>query len=76
MAEVLDFGRDGDGSYLVEAFIDGVDLATAATDAPLAQRVRWLVETLRGLEAIHGRGLTHGDISSANVLVARDVSGA
>lgn len=71
---VLDAGTDGDATYVVMERVDGCDSETAALapDFTAAQARGWVRDVARGLQALHERGLVHGDISPRNVLVGAD----
>lgn len=71
LARAYDFGCDGEGFYFTSEYVDGADLLTWARGASLPQVVRGLASVLRALELLHSRGLVHGDVSPANVLVPR-----
>ena len=71
VARVFDFRRESeDGPYLVEEFIDGDDIITAARELSLPDRWRLLSQVLRALEYVHVRGVIHGDIAPGNVLIS------
>jgi serine/threonine protein kinase len=61
--------------YIAQEYVDGVDLRAALA---LAQRFPWrmaalvVLELVRGLEAIHARGMVHRDLKPANVLLGRN----
>jgi transcriptional regulator with GAF, ATPase, and Fis domain/tetratricopeptide (TPR) repeat protein len=71
LARAYDFGCDGDFCYFTSEYVDGSDLLTWARKAPLPVVVRGLASVLRALQLLHSRGLVHGDVSPANVLVPR-----
>ena len=57
------------GRYLVLEFIRG----TAYREATWADRERWFAEFLEVLQAIHARGVSHGDLKSkGNIMVTED----
>jgi serine/threonine protein kinase len=73
---ILDIGDDHDRPYVVSEHFVGESLASIIEDeAPfVADDVAILVEQLaRGLEYGHQRGIVHGDLSPASVLI--DASG-
>ena len=73
---VLDFGQEGASTaWVVTELVDGADLATLlARNRPIPPRraAGAAVEIARGLAAAHDRGIAHGALSAANVLVTRD----
>ena len=57
------------GRYLVLEFIRG----TAFREATWTDRERWFAEFLEVLQAIHARGVSHGDLKSkGNIMVTED----
>lgn len=58
-----------DGRYLVLEFIRG----TPYREAAWSDRDRWFADFLEVLQAIHARGVSHGDLKSkGNILVTED----
>ena len=75
IASVLDFGTDPLGTFLVTEYVDGADLASLlARNGPVPPRraARAAAEVAGALAAAHARGLFHGDLRAANVMVSRD----
>jgi eukaryotic-like serine/threonine-protein kinase len=75
IASVYDFGTDAAGTYLVTEYVDGADLAALLErngPVPARRAARAAAEVARALAAAHERGLAHGDVQAANVLVTRD----
>jgi DNA-binding SARP family transcriptional activator/WD40 repeat protein len=68
---VYDFWRDADGAHLVLRWMSGGTLADHLDEGPLQrERVADLVaEVGSALVAAHASGISHGDVSSTNVLV-------
>jgi eukaryotic-like serine/threonine-protein kinase len=71
---VLDLVRDGEQSYLVMEYVDGLTLralhALGALPAPGALRIG--VEVAAGLACIHEHGVLHMDLKLENILLAPD----
>ena len=61
--------REGGGFYLVRDLVEGPDLHRFAARAAWATIMEVVVSLLRGLEALHGRGLLHGNLVANNVIV-------
>lgn len=76
VVRVLDFGETTDGAaYLVMQLLRAVDFDEAAKARPLADVLRWGGQALMALDALHRRGLLHGDIKAPNVLVEPEGEG-
>jgi len=77
---VHDAGTTEDGCAFIEMdCLDGRDLHTVRKlDGPLdpARVVRIAIAVLDALEALHGRGVIHRDLKSANIYVSPDADGA
>ncbi|MEZ4394058.1 MAG: sigma 54-interacting transcriptional regulator [Polyangiales bacterium] len=65
LAAVLDAGGDGDGGFVAMEFVEGVSLDRASPESLVAAGAR-LAEAL---DALHARGLVHGDVKPQNVIV-------
>lgn len=63
--------------FVVSEWIDGLSLAhwkaTLGEDST-RERLDMCVEILATLQSLHGRGISHGDLSPRNVLVTRDTA--
>jgi serine/threonine protein kinase len=73
VAKVIDAGADGDLPWLAVEFINGPDLRSWVEDRGSLSRSDWqqLAEgLLKGLVAIHDKGLIHRDIKPANILMS------
>lgn len=87
IVQVLDYGRSGEGTYLVLEFVDGRNLAELITAVanqrdyvPSTAAAFAVAECCAALEHIHSRtdvhgsplGVVHRDINPANVLLSWD----
>ncbi len=73
--QVLDFGSDGDRSYIVTEYVDGPSLRTLVeAEGPMSggALVRLMVGTISALAATHRAGVLHRDFTPHNVLVGPD----
>lgn len=52
--------------------VEGRSLFDAADGASVEERVRWLVEIARALQAAHDKGIVHRDLKPENVMVRDD----
>lgn len=76
---VLDAGIEGGTPFLVQRYVDGLDLQEVVdfhTDVPLATSavVRMVSDVARGLGVIHRAGVVHRDIKPANLFFCGDGS--
>jgi serine/threonine-protein kinase len=74
---VLDAGVEGGVPYIIQRYVDGIDLeellrihAAANRAIPLATLVRIAVNVFQGLAAIHVAGVVHRDIKPPNLFLA------
>jgi serine/threonine protein kinase len=78
VAKTLDFFSAGEVEYLVEEFVEGVDLSRSRLLAPgfvdpyVAAHIFHLVA--KGLDASHRVGVIHRDLKPSNVMVSPDLS--
>jgi serine/threonine-protein kinase len=69
---LIDRGRHDDLPFLVLELVDGKDLAEAILDEPTpAVALRWIVDILDALAAVHAAGVVHRDVKPENVLLAK-----
>jgi serine/threonine-protein kinase len=76
---VVDVNRAGDRVYFVLEYVDGATVAAAMKEAgplPVDLACRLGRQAALGLAALHARGLAHGGVSPANLLVGRDLAAA
>lgn len=78
---ILDVGEiDDTVPFLVEEYIDGVDLSELSASRRAALRrplplwavTRWIAEAAQGLHAAHQAGVLHRDVKPANLFLTRD----
>ena len=62
------------GAYLVMEFVGGSDLSFMVKKRSLALRraVDYIAQAARGLHYAHTRGVVHGDVKPANMLLSQD----
>src|SRR5260221_5431086 len=60
--------------YLVMEFIDGtpLDRILAKGTLPLPRACAWIAHAAEALEVAHARGVIHGDVKPANILITAD----
>ncbi len=69
LGRLLRVSRDRHTAIVVTQYIDGAPIDRVACSESV------VVDGLRGLAALHARGLRHGDVKAANVLVDRNGRG-
>jgi F420-non-reducing hydrogenase small subunit len=71
--DVIDFGRDDDGSYYtVVEFVDGPSLhkiLKSGQELPLDFVLSMMLQVLAGLEFAHNNGIVHRDVKPANIML-------
>lgn len=79
VAILFDYSRLEDGGfYMVWEHIEGEEIGERLERAgpfPLREAVQLGIQALRGLEAIHGAGMIHRDISPDNLMLTEDSRG-
>lgn len=77
VVDVLDIGRDGDGSpFIVQEFLKGKDLANYVEKRggklTLAEIEEYLLPVIDAVAEAHARGVVHRDIKPENVFLAEE----
>jgi serine/threonine protein kinase len=70
-----DADQDSGVHFLVMEFVDGADLGQVVKrngPLPVDQAVECVLQSARGLEYAHGRGVVHRDIKPSNLLLGRN----
>lgn len=70
--KLIEWGQDGDDSYLAREWVPGADLrAVEEGQGSLGALVaaRYGAQMCAALSALHGRGVVHGDVRPENVLL-------
>lgn len=79
LVELLEFGETSSGTpYIVLDWIDGPNLGSIlARESPLAtwRAVHLFTRLLDAVEALHQRGVVHGDLKPENMLLVRPPDG-
>lgn len=74
LTEQLEYGRSDDAVWLLREYVDGGTLASPPTGLDQEGRRGVLIDVLRGLAHLQGRGALHLDVKPQNVLLRRDAS--
>ncbi len=72
---VYDFGLQDEVPYLIQEYLTGEDLdrkIKRQEGVSFAERILYLVQIARGLEAAHAKGVIHRDIKPANIRILED----
>ncbi len=75
LVNVFDQGTDGEITYLVMEYVQGITLRDALKDygpLPPVRALEMLAQILAGLAAAHKAGILHRDLKPENVLLADD----
>lgn len=76
IVKVYDFGSAGDEAlYFVMEYLEGLHFDEALRDRPFDTVIKLSIQICDALSYIHSRGIVHGDIKPANVLVVRGEGG-
>ncbi|MDB4989298.1 MAG: serine/threonine protein kinase [Myxococcaceae bacterium] len=79
VVDVFDFGITDSGvSYMVQELLEGDPLSEVMCEGPawpLRDAVRFMMDCLSGLSAVHERGIIHRDLKPENIFVLRDSDG-
>src|SRR5205823_253809 len=70
---VFDFGKEGELSYIVMEYVEGINLARIIDERrplPLDTKISLIVQIANGLAYAHERGVIHRDMKPANVCIA------
>jgi serine/threonine-protein kinase len=80
VVDVFDFGVTEDGdSYMVQELLQGRPLSDLLTEGPawtVRDAVRFVMDCLSGLSAVHARGIIHRDLKPENIFVIPEVDGS
>jgi ABC-type branched-subunit amino acid transport system substrate-binding protein/tRNA A-37 threonylcarbamoyl transferase component Bud32 len=74
VGEVTLEGATRPSYFIAMEYIDGAVLRSfvGASDVPLEDRIRWLVDTARALGFAHERGIIHRDVKPDNIILRAD----
>jgi eukaryotic-like serine/threonine-protein kinase len=72
IVSIYSFGKEGDDTYLISEFVEGLTLRDLIADGPLPPEIAVfiLAQVSNGLHAAHSRGVFHRDIKPENVLIS------
>jgi serine/threonine-protein kinase len=72
---IYDLGEEGRRPFIAMEFLAGEDLKTKLdrrAKLSLEERLRWMRETMEGLEHAHRKEIIHRDIKPANIFITRE----
>jgi len=72
---IYDLGEEGPRPFIAMEFLSGEDLKTKLdrrAKLSLEDRLRWIRETMEGLEHAHRKEIIHRDIKPANIFITRE----
>lgn len=71
IVSLFDVGEHEGLSFITLELVEGRSLSTyiGNPDIPLEQRIRWLTDVARALDAAHRAGIVHRDIKPDNILI-------
>jgi serine/threonine protein kinase/ABC-type branched-subunit amino acid transport system substrate-binding protein len=74
VGEVTLEGADVPSYFIAMEYIDGKVLRSfvGASETPIAERVRWLIDAARALGFAHERGIIHRDVKPENIILRGD----
>jgi len=70
---VFDFGTEGEMSYIVMEYVEGINLAKLIDEhrpLPLDTKINLLIQIANGLAYAHERGVIHRDMKPSNICIA------
>ena len=75
LVEVLDTGSTGDIHYIVQEFVDGIDvgqLISQRGSLPVKRSISIIRQLAESLAYLHQNNIIHRDIKPSNLLISRD----